>query len=89
MGSLVLVGRCDLRGDLASTKKRNAVSPIATVMLYLNASSGSFLTPQCFQSFYASCLLHLLSRFVPLGRCPLLAIAQRFVYLTTDPQAVQ
>jgi len=89
MGSLVLVGRCYLCGDLSWTKERNAVSPIATVMLTSMPVRAPFSMPQCFQSFYASCLLHLLSRFVPLGRCPLLAIAQRFVYLTTDPQAVQ
>ena len=46
MGSLVLVERCYLRGDLGWTKTRNAVSSIATVMLYFDASQCShFSTP--------------------------------------------
>jgi hypothetical protein len=41
MGSLVLVGRCYLCGDLDWIKARNAVCPIATVMLYFDASQCS------------------------------------------------
>ena len=41
MGSLVLVGRCYLRDDLDWIKARNAVCPIATVMLYFDASQCS------------------------------------------------
>jgi hypothetical protein len=41
MGSLVLVGRCYLCGDLRWTKTRNAVCPIATVVLDFDASQFS------------------------------------------------
>jgi hypothetical protein len=47
MGSLVLVGRCYLCDGLQWTKTRNAVCPIATVMLYFDAS-------QCFHSSHAA-----------------------------------
>jgi|HubBroStandDraft_3_1064219.scaffolds.fasta_scaffold101814_2 hypothetical protein len=41
MGSLVLVGRCYLRRGLSGPKRLNAVCPIATVMLYFDASQYS------------------------------------------------
>jgi hypothetical protein len=45
MGSLVLVGRCYLCGDLDWIKTLNAVCPIATVMLYFDASHCSHSSP--------------------------------------------
>src|SRR3974377_1570514 len=40
MGSLVLVGRCYLTGDLGWTKTRNAVCPMATVVLDFAATQA-------------------------------------------------
>jgi hypothetical protein len=85
MGSLVLVGRCYLCGDLESIKTLNAVCPIATVMLYFDASqcSHSPLTPQ----LKFKCLVMKLFSCLPAALCRnrLLTVPQRFIHFAADP----
>jgi hypothetical protein len=78
-----LVGRCYLRDDLDWIKARNAVCPIATVMLYFDAS-------QCSHSSHAAMEFNsFVSNFsvvvVLCRRLRLLTVPQWFIHFAADP----
>jgi hypothetical protein len=78
MGSLVLVGRCYLCGGLGWTKSLNAVCPIATVMLYFDAS-------QCSHSSHATIGI---PRNKPFPRVPLAPTPPSDAYCSQGTQGV-